>query len=63
MLGDYVNAQQTCTYDVQSVREQLIDFGIDNPTDEEILDAINEWAGEEFGTGDYALYDEEGNEL
>ena len=63
-LPNYVTAIRTITYDVEMIRESLLEF-YDDPADindEDIIGMIDEWATEDLGV-DYRLLDEEGEEL
>lgn len=63
-LPNYVTAIRTITYDVEMIRESLLEF-YDDPADikdEDIIGMIDDWASEDLGV-DYRLLDEEGEEL
>lgn len=63
-LPNYITAIRTITYDVEMIRESLLDF-YDDPADikdEDIIGMIDDWASEDLGV-DYRLLDEEGEEL
>jgi hypothetical protein len=63
-LPNYITAIRTVTYDVEMIRESLLDF-YDDPADikdEDIIGMIDDWASEDLGV-DYRLLDEEGEEL
>ena len=63
-LPNYITAIRTITYDVEMIRESLLEF-YDDPADirdEEILQMIDDWAYEDLG-GEYRLVTEDGNEL
>ena len=64
MLPNYITAIRTITYDVEMIRESLLEF-YDDPADikdEDIIGMIDDWASEDLGV-DYRLLDEEGEEL
>lgn len=63
-LPNYVTAIRTITYDVEMIRESLLQF-YDDPADikdEDIIGMIDDWASEDLGV-DYRLLDEDGEEL
>ena len=63
-LPNYITAIRTITYDVEMIRESLLEF-YDGPADikdEDIIGMIDDWASEDLGV-DYRLLDEDGNEL
>lgn len=63
-LPEYITAIRTITYDVEMIRESLLEF-YDDPADikdEDIIGMIDDWASEDLGV-DYRLLDEDGNEL
>ena len=63
-LPNYVTAIRTITYDVEMIRESLLEF-YDDPADikdEDIVAMIDEWAYDDLGDG-YRLLDEDGEEL
>lgn len=63
-LPNYITAIRTITYDVEMIRESLLEF-YDDPADikdEDIIGMIDDWASEDLGV-DYRLLDEEGEEL
>lgn len=63
-LPNYITAIRTITYDVEMIRESLLEF-YDDPADikdENIIGMIDDWASEDLGV-DYRLLDEDGNEL
>ena len=63
-LPNYITAIRTITYDVEMIRESLLEF-YDDPADikdEDIIGMIDDWASEDLGV-DYRLLDEDGNEL
>jgi len=63
-LPNYITAIRTITYDVEMIRESLLEF-YDDPADirdEEILQMIDDWAYEDLG-GEYRLVTEDGDEL
>ena len=63
-LPNYVTAIRTITYDVEMIRESLLEF-YDDPADikdEDIIGMIDDWASEDLGV-DYRLLDEDGEEL
>lgn len=63
MLPKYINAIQTYTYDVESVRESLRELNGEEPTDADVIELIETWAAEEFGWGDYILMGPDGEEI
>ena len=63
-LPNYITAIRTITYDVEMIRESLLEF-YDDPADikdEDIIGMIDDWASEDLGV-DYRLLDEEGEQL
>ena len=63
-LPNYITAIRTITYDVEMIRESLLEF-YDDPADikdEDIIGMIDDWASEDLGV-DYRLLDEDGEEL
>jgi len=63
MLGEYVNATQTYTYDVEYVRQALREISDEEPTDQDVIDYIEACAAEDFGYGDFILVGPDGEEL
>lgn len=57
MLPDFITAMKTYTYDTALIREEWGEL-----SDEELIDLIDEWAREDFGSG-FVLLDEDGREL
>lgn len=64
MLPERVNAMRVVTYDPQEVKDSLIEMNPDvEISDQDVLDMIEEWAYEDFGTTDFILQDQDGEEL
>jgi len=63
-LPNYITAIRTITYDVEMIRESLLEFYDDlaDIKDEDIIGMIDDWASEDLGV-DYRLLDEDGEEL
>lgn len=64
MLPEIINMIATVTYDVEAVRQNLIEMNPDMEiTDEDVIDMIEMWAETDSRGLEYVLLDENGVEL